>query len=44
MENYCAFSNDHTCLKWLDYVITLQELEQIMPLTPAEAIWVAMLV
>ncbi len=27
MENYCAFSKNHTCLKWLDYVITRQELE-----------------
>ena len=23
MENYCAFSQDHTCLKWLDYVVML---------------------
>ena len=22
MENYCAFSKNHACLKWLDYVIT----------------------
>lgn len=28
MENYCAFSKDHTCLKWLDYIITRQELEE----------------
>lgn len=28
MKNYCAFSKDHTCLKWLDYVITRQELEE----------------
>ena len=28
MENYCAFSKNHTCLKWLDYVITRQELEE----------------
>ena len=28
MENYCAFSQDHTCLKWLDYVITRQDLEE----------------
>ena len=28
MENYCAFSKDHTCLKWLDYVITRQDLEE----------------
>lgn len=28
MENYCAFSKNHTCLKWLDYIITRQELEE----------------
>lgn len=28
MENYCAFSKDHSCLKWLDYMLTLQELEE----------------
>ena len=28
MENYCAFCKNHTCLKWLDYVITRQELEE----------------
>ena len=28
MENYCTFSKNHTCLKWLDYVITRQELEE----------------
>ena len=28
MENYCAFSKDHTCLKWCDYMLTLQELEE----------------
>ena len=28
MENYCAFSQDHTCLKWLDYVVTRQELDE----------------
>ena len=28
MENYCAISKNHTCLKWLDYVITRQELEE----------------
>ncbi len=28
MENYCAFSKNHACLKWLDYVITRQELEE----------------
>lgn len=28
MENYCAFSNDHQCLKWMDYILVLQELEE----------------
>ena len=28
MENYCAFSKDHTCLKWLDYMLTLHKLEE----------------
>ena len=28
MENYCAFSKGHTCLKWLDYMLTLHELEE----------------
>lgn len=28
MENYCAFSKDHTCIKWIDYQITRQELEE----------------
>ena len=28
MENYCAISKNHTCLKWLDYVRTRQELEE----------------
>ena len=28
MENYCAFSKDHTCLKWLDYTLMLHELEE----------------
>lgn len=28
MENYCAFSKDHTCLKWIDYLLTLHELEE----------------
>lgn len=33
MENYCAFSKDHSCLKWLDYMLTLQELEEADPLS-----------
>ena len=28
MNNYCAFSKDHTCIKWMDYEITRQKLEE----------------
>ena len=28
MENYCAFSKNHKCPKWTDYILTLQELEE----------------
>lgn len=28
MENYCAFSNNHKCIKWTDYQMTLHELEE----------------
>lgn len=28
MNNYCAFSKDHHCIKWTDYEITRQELEE----------------
>ena len=28
MENYCAFSKDHKCLKWEDYELTRHELEE----------------
>lgn len=28
MTNYCAFSNDHECIKWLDYQLTRHELEE----------------
>lgn len=28
MENYCAFSKEHTCLKWTDYILTRHELEE----------------
>lgn len=28
MENYCAFSKNHKCLKWMDYELTRQELEE----------------
>ena len=28
MENYCAFSKNHKCLKWMDYELTRQELKE----------------
>lgn len=28
MENYCAFSQNHKCLKWEDYQLTRHELEE----------------
>ncbi len=28
MDNYCAFSEDHKCLKWEDYELTRHELEE----------------
>ena len=28
MENYCAFSKNHKCLKWTDYQLTRFELEE----------------
>lgn len=28
MTNYCAFSKDHKCLKWMDYELTRFELEE----------------
>ena len=28
MENYCAYSKDHKCIKWIDYQITRHELEE----------------
>lgn len=28
MTNYCAFSKDKKCLKWIDYEITRLELEE----------------
>ena len=28
MENYCAFSKNHKCLKWTDYELTKFELEE----------------
>lgn len=28
MDNYCAFSKNHTCIQWTDYLLTRQELEE----------------
>lgn len=28
MNNYCAFSKDNQCLKWMDYELTRLELEE----------------
>ena len=28
MNDYCAFSKNHRCIKWIDYSLTLQELEE----------------
>ena len=28
MNNYCAFSDNHKCLKWNDYELTGHELEE----------------
>ena len=28
MNDYCAFSKNHKCLKWTDYQITRHELEE----------------
>ena len=28
MNDYCAFSKDHKCIKWTDYQITCHELEE----------------
>lgn len=28
MDDFCAFSQDHKCLKWEDYEITRHELEE----------------
>ena len=28
MDNYCAFNKDHKCIKWMDYEILLQEIEE----------------
>jgi len=29
MSDYCAFSQDHTCVNWLDYQVTREELDEI---------------
>ena len=29
MNDYCAFSKDHKCLKWEDYQLTRHELEKV---------------
>ena len=28
MNNYCVFSNNQQCLKWIDYQLTRHELEE----------------
>jgi len=28
MSDYCAFSKDHKCISWIDYQVTLEELEE----------------
>ena len=28
MNNYCAFSKDHHCIKWQDYMLSCLELEE----------------
>lgn len=28
MTNYCAFSQNHECIKWQDYMLTLHELKE----------------
>lgn len=28
MNNYCAFSKNHECIKWDDYILTRYELEE----------------
>ena len=28
MNNYCAFSKKHNCLKWMDYELTRMELKE----------------
>ena len=33
MENYCAFSKKHKCMKWTDYAITRLELKEAYALS-----------
>ena len=28
MLNYCAFSKDHKCIKWEDFQLMMQEIEE----------------
>lgn len=28
MNDYCAFSKDHRCLKWMDYLLAHQQLKE----------------
>lgn len=28
MENYCTFSKNHKCMKWMDHELTRHELEE----------------
>ena len=28
LDGFCAFSQDHMCLKWVDYELTRHELEE----------------
>ena len=37
MENYCAFSKNHKCLKWTDYKLTRMELEEADSLCQSNA-------
>ena len=30
MMNYCTFSKDHKCIKWMDYELIRHELEKPM--------------
>lgn len=28
MNNYCAFSDNHKCIKWTDYIVARDELDE----------------